>query len=286
MSTKNISRSAVEGGRATRSSDERKESTNKERAQVRDWAAHLDDFESERADLVPQRKKVRKEFTDKLNPCYRWLASRSGKPWSKVYKELKAKFDTRTLSAWHIVNQHMLTSVQGAGTLRDGEPVGEHRFYVDKVGLLRDRGVNYHQKSQMYVDRQKEVSEAKAKLKGRGVWFVDKQAFWRLKGPQAWVICSNPKRCKLKHKIVDETPRAVVEAYTNAVGSHRAFADSPHWRIYISYHFDDTWITGPRFTAEEVAWWKSLPPWLQSRLEWASRYVKPVPNRPATALTR
>ena len=144
MSTKDISRSAVEGGRYSYNKYERNESHRHERSRSKVWIdkVRVDDEAADSSDPVP-RNKVHKGFTDNLGPCYGWLASRCGERWDDVRSKLARTFDTRKLSAWHIVNQHMLTDVQGAGTARDGFAGifgGYHRFYIDDEGLLRDNG--------------------------------------------------------------------------------------------------------------------------------------------------
>jgi hypothetical protein len=179
MSTKNISRSALEGGRRTYNKYERNQSHRDERSSTREWLWQVSNDPDASDDYGPApRNPVRKEFTDKLNPCYRWLAKHAGRPWAKVFSELKAKFDTRTLSAWHIVNQHMLTEVEGSGA-----PVFSFggrtfcRFYIDDSDILRDRGRDHWRtpRKKYTGPTEKQVS---AWARGRGVIDYGTVQFW------------------------------------------------------------------------------------------------------------
>lgn len=72
MSTKDISRSALEGGRANYNKYERNESHRHERSRTKVWldSVRVDDDAAEGSAPQP-RNPVSKGFTDKLNPCYR-----------------------------------------------------------------------------------------------------------------------------------------------------------------------------------------------------------------------
>jgi hypothetical protein len=132
MSTKNLSRTVIEGGRYRPNSWARRSSNGLQRAAERavlgplTRALELDDV------TMPKRKKVRRDFADKLGPPKRWLASQVGRPWDRVRAELLAKFDTRTTAGRHIVFDHMLPSVEGRGW-----PWDRPDFIVDRRGILR-----------------------------------------------------------------------------------------------------------------------------------------------------
>lgn len=267
MSTKDISRSALEGGRANYNKFERNESHRHERSRTRVW---LDDvrFDLEAAeDSVPQpRNPVGKGFTDKLNPCYRWLASRCGQPWSKVYSELSKKFDTRNLASWHIVNQHMLSNVQGAGTARDTD-VGlfsYHRFRIDAEGILRDSGPRAwrNKKPAAYSGPSKE--SVLAFTKGRHVidgLYGGGIKYWALPGPGEWQACKRVAgRCTISrhlHRRVETTSAALIEKYKMA--GFRSLGEGDWWRTYSNQHWvAETWRTTRKFTKVELAWWDSI----------------------------
>ncbi len=82
------------------------------------------------------RPHVRKDFRDKLGPAERWLASQVGRPWDKVYAELRARFDIRTTAGRHVVFDHLLDWVwRGAPVWSDW--ARERWFVVDAHGILR-----------------------------------------------------------------------------------------------------------------------------------------------------
>ena len=149
MGTKNLARTAIEGGRTGSNKWERRDSHNAERASARDYCnkVKLDPEAYEDFD-IEEKDHVRKEFNDKLGPMYRWLERQLGRPWDEVHSEVTKTFDTRTTAGRHIVNDHLLSSVEVT------EPVyryyyrhtddpntsySKHDFYVDDNGILCKR---------------------------------------------------------------------------------------------------------------------------------------------------
>jgi hypothetical protein len=265
MSTKDISRSALEGGRYNRNKDDRNESHRHERSRLREWLGNVsEDTEAAEASDPTPREPVRRGSTDKLNPCYRWLASKAGQPWAKVYSELATRFDTRNLASWHIVNQHMLSDVQGAGTTSDalGARYETQRFFIDDGGILRDRGKKHWRKRAEVITGPK-LADVLAKVGQRRVYEpgypgnYSSKLYWAWPGKGRWEHC--PRLCKhgkAKHRIIDVTPANIVEMYT--VGTHRAFREGDHWRKFQAEHFVPSWTMGKPFTKAEVAWWKTI----------------------------
>lgn len=266
MSTKDISRSAVEGGRYGYNKWLRNESHRHERARTKVWLDKIrfDEEVAEYEDPVP-RNKVNKGFTDNLGPCYGWLASKCGQSWGDVRSKLAKTFDTRTLSAWHIVNQHMLPEVEGAGTTSDN--LGRYqlqRFFIDDEGILRDRGSRRRTQRQAPADVL--VAQVEAFLKGRKIMGMGykKGPYWGHPGDPRWEPCTFKRWCKHKdaeHQSKDVTPQATVFMYTE--GTHRTWRDSPHWRKFETTHLAPTWTMGKRLTEAEKTWWEALPHWLQ-----------------------
>lgn len=136
MARKNLSRTVIEGGRGTRNQWDRRRSHRVERASTRAWLDTVSrDHEEAEESAPPPIEFVSKDFSDKLGPAQRWLAAQAGRPWSKVYSELRARFDSRTVAGRHVVEDHMLDWVRRPGEL--------HRYYrsswlyVDDGGILR-----------------------------------------------------------------------------------------------------------------------------------------------------
>jgi hypothetical protein len=78
---------------------------------------------------------VGKAFYDKLAPAQRWLVAQVGRPWDKVYSDLCAEFDTRTVAGRHVVHDHMLHWVR-----RWDVPSPYWRRFelvIDEHGILR-----------------------------------------------------------------------------------------------------------------------------------------------------
>lgn len=149
MSTKNLSRTAIEGGRVGRNTWERRDSHNSERASARDFCEkvkHDPDFADEL--FIKEKVHVRKEFDDKLGPMYRWLGRQVGKPWDEVRSNVTKTFDTRTTAGRHIVYDHLLQSVEVTPNVRlsyrripddDNASYYKHDFYVNDQGILCHR---------------------------------------------------------------------------------------------------------------------------------------------------
>src|SRR5262245_28648881 len=108
MSTKNLARTVIEGGRTNGSRWERRHSNGPVRAGTRDALVRaaadsaFDDL------IVPCRKRVPRHFRDKLGPARRWLAAQTGRPWTDVLSDLLRLVDTRTTAGRHLLFDHML----------------------------------------------------------------------------------------------------------------------------------------------------------------------------------
>ncbi len=136
MSTKNLARTVIEGGRYYRNCWERRQSHADERAALRVWMEQARaDAEVAEARPAPRRKHVHRMFHDKLPPAERWLAAQVGRPWDDVYAELKERFDPRTTAGRHIVYDHMLGWVLGVGT-HAHERYSRAPFTLDERGRL------------------------------------------------------------------------------------------------------------------------------------------------------
>ena len=265
MATKDLSRSAVEGGRANYNKYERNESHRHEHSRTKVWldAVRFDIEAAEDSDPVP-RNHVSKGFTDKLGPCWGWLRSRCGQPWAEVFSELASAFDTRKLSAYHIVNQHMLSEVEGAGTTSDAlSRYQAQRFFIDDDGLLRDRGKRYYRSR--YQSDYKGPSEAQALAWARGRKVREspyKPHAWMLpEKVDRWDTCTAIRgRCDISadlHRRIETTPATLVEKYSQP--GFRSLGDNGWWRTYSMQHrVFDTWRYYRKMTKAEVAWWNTL----------------------------
>jgi hypothetical protein len=136
MSTKNLARTVIEGGRAHRNTYERRASHRIVRAKLRPQVELLVRDPEQANDLsFHDLHPVRRMFSDKLGPADRWLQTQVGRPWNKVMSELLQRFDTRTLAGRHVVFDHMAPrqAWPNDGTWR----VHASRFRIDAHGFLR-----------------------------------------------------------------------------------------------------------------------------------------------------
>jgi hypothetical protein len=138
MSTKNLARTVIEGGRTHYYQFQRQHTNGVARVRTHELEHAL----CTRADadnaVFEPRQPVYRDFADKLGPARRWLRSQVGKPWDKVRGELFARFDTRTTAGRHILFDHLLQEVRGpqhhiALSFRRRE------FWISPHGILRYR---------------------------------------------------------------------------------------------------------------------------------------------------
>jgi hypothetical protein len=134
MSTKNLARTAIEGGRTHGNSWARRYSHGRVRSDTQALLARLRNGDDPEDGPTPGRERVPRWFHDKLGPVRRWLARQVGRPWDNVRADIFARFDTRTTAGRHIVFCHLLPWV----ATRAGAPQDCYAdFFVDHRGLLR-----------------------------------------------------------------------------------------------------------------------------------------------------
>ena len=87
-----------------------------------------------------------KEFGEHLSPLRRFVRSNLGRPWDKVYSEIRAQLDGRSVTGRHVLD-HLGWDVATDVVLDDGRPMriyGGRKypvrgFYVDpRTGILRE----------------------------------------------------------------------------------------------------------------------------------------------------
>lgn len=104
--------------------------------------------ETKHEGMRPRRVYARKELNENLKPLYRWLDAQVGRPWSKVYSELRARIDLRSATQLHILQHATGFGRPGSGYVETSPRVKEDgtldygwRLYVDpKTGILRSGG--------------------------------------------------------------------------------------------------------------------------------------------------
>jgi len=187
MSTKNLARTVIEGGRHKGNKWDRHYSNAEERAHLRNYMQEVrqDPDNYDAYDIEP-RQHVYKGFDDKLGPIYRWLDRQVGRPWDEVRSDVTKTFDTRTTAGRHIVYDHMLQSVEVTPDVRrryysnPDDPTtsySKHDFYVDDDGFLQKKrylGRRYAREKVPPFD----INQISNWLNGKIVGKVGNKFFW------------------------------------------------------------------------------------------------------------
>lgn len=152
MATKYLARTAIEGGRGNRW--ERDLSHREERATTRAYLSKATDEDFVDGRVIEHRRKIYKDFRDKLSAVRRWLDKNCGRPWVDVKRDIHAMFDDRTTAGRHIMYDHMLNDVQDfPEDVKNWYSRGS--YIVDPAGLLRKREVkryNYSREKRTQTD--------------------------------------------------------------------------------------------------------------------------------------
>lgn len=282
MSTKNISRSIIEGGRSNRNKFDRYHSNATVRAETR-ALCHVATYDPEAVDgrALPKRDKVFKDFDDKLAPVYRWMRKHVGQPWDSVYAQLRQTFDTRTTAGRHIIFDHVLRSVDHR---HDESMRGYHDFYVDAEGLLRLSERNRWQRRRRSRDLLSE-KELRTWLAGRKIldtgvallWMVPAGFEWRECGQRLWHgngfwygSCRREHRPGTRRAV---TPTATVLGYEkkllyqepDGLGGVRYYRDVP---VSLCRQAVGPFRQGARLSQEDLVKWRQLSSGQQSDVSW------------------
>jgi len=88
-----------------------------------------------------------KEFTDLISPLYRWMEKQVGRPWNKVYSDIKVNFGSSNLQHQHLLDHikwmvsfgcfkkdHKIYDSMGVEVNRFGR---RPQFYVMDDGILK-----------------------------------------------------------------------------------------------------------------------------------------------------
>jgi hypothetical protein len=134
MSTKNLARTVIEGGRYRYNKYLRRHSHGAARSHVHVLEHRLCTQDIADEAVFEEREYQGRDFRDKLAPARRWLRSQVGRPWDKVRSELFERFDTRTTAGRHILFDHLLRDVEDA---KRGVLFRWYPFYISRHGILR-----------------------------------------------------------------------------------------------------------------------------------------------------
>lgn len=261
MATKNLSRTIIEPGRLRSTRQDNKRFTKRERVcnklLLKRCAADVELYD---AAVFEARKPAYLEQPDKLGPVYSWITSHVGSPWDDVYSELRSKFDTRTVTGNHIINDHLLPSIDYRNEPRVRWR-SWYRWWVDDDGILRGSRHRSRPRETFregYLTRSQEerlIEKADRILRDRRVSYRGDQLFWfDPTGPAEWTPCSamnfKPERNKRRPTCWREHRWMHPERKT---GSE---LDSPVWCCYQSPRWG--YRQGKPLTRDEIERWNKV----------------------------
>ena len=307
MSTKNLARTIIEGGRHKGNKWDRRNSHAEFRARDRNYIKEvtLDPDNYEDYDSEPIQH-VYKGFDDKLGPIYRWLNRQVGRRWDEVRSDISKTFDIRTTAGRHIVFDHMLQSVEITPRVRyrwsyaPEDPTtsySDNDFYVDDEGILQKKRYlgrrRYREKVPPF-----DTNRIANWLNGRIVGQVGNKFFWFVpvvkskKGTQVYRGYSQiwatqwhngsyyadpgPEFLSLRYETIykkDSLGRAVLDE----AGKPIVLETVSKWvRASIPNLRQDR-----KLDAKDLQFWESLPEYYQTKiLQKSPGYPKPAKTNP------
>jgi len=184
MSTKNLSRTVIEGGRCDHYKREVSDYARSERTASRDFL-RLVANDVEAADVIPapKRKPSQPCFADKIAPVQGFLDSRVGKSWDKTFALICEKFDRRTTPGRHVTNDHILNQIAMNGEHKLPRVWGNYyKYFVDAQGILR----KVKKTKRPHVP----VSVAPRFTIGQVITWLDKRKIGRMGARLVWFVPS------------------------------------------------------------------------------------------------
>ena len=189
MSKKNLARTVIEGGRASRSKYFRRKSNKKRRVKEKEFFSRIKkDIDLCDEIYVDEVNVVCKDFSDKLGPVMRFLESNIGNSWNLIRSEISKKFDFNTTAGRHIIYDHLLPSVHNPGSdiINYGRRFDESiyiKFFVDENGILQ-KNPNY-KKRNFYLTN-KDCDQIIDFLKDRMLIEKDNKLWWAFPTDGIW----------------------------------------------------------------------------------------------------
>ena len=254
MSTKDLSRTALEGGRVEYckfhvTKFERSLRTSNRRVRVRvQRAVDPDDHVWPTQQSFPRRGSQ----TDKLSPLYRFLDSRVGRPWAKVRSEAHQKFDSRTLAGRHILYDHLLKEVDPHAHIPTGEVWSYYRdYFVDDGGILRKKPPRYvRKKTPLVFDST--ASYVCNWLGSRGIIRIDRKLFWAVPTERTLLVWEKRTGAGLTYE---------------SNGNRLNYATNLRYALWrLDEGTPITWGRGKALSAAETIYFKTLPDWVRAAL--------------------
>lgn len=255
MSTKNLGRTAIEGGRIGRykNSVRKKERSFRTANRIFNGRA-VNDAEAfeEGATPVLRPKSKRGNQTDKLGPIYDMLDGMVGRPWAKVFSEICEKFDSRTLAGRHVLFDHILGEVDPHPHVQNAS---KWRYNFHLTYFVDDHGIFRKWPKQRYIQNSitRKYAESIVKwLDGRALIQDGQKIFW-----------------------ADEISRSksgpldvhLVPAYkTKELVIGFSWGSKQVWTNESSLLSNWNWRQNRALSRDERAFFQSIPEWLRKAL--------------------
>ena len=281
MSTKDLSRTIIEGGRTNYNKYERHHSHVEYRGYEKEYIQNIkNDPESVDDFSIKEKRKVYKNFDDKLSAIYRWLTSKVGQKWSDVYSDIVNKFDTRTTAGRHIVHDHLLSSITDTRSGRDRYGyiaanietyfARSVHYFIDTDGILRKNNArsrtkySWASRTKEYEDQLRQIGDW---LSGRMIGEKGGRYYWLASNYDIWKAAwsdieeytqygNRLGRYKLKYFIWENSEHYEREGYPGLWGILNVKRYGDHWK----------WIENPssfkrrgELLADELKTFKNFP---------------------------
>lgn len=193
MSTKNLAKAVIQGGRNGESKYDRRRSSQDLRVQTKQYlkAVTLDPniYDEE---FEPEIKVVYKAFYDRLGPMYRWIKKQVGRPWDEVRSEIFQKFDTKTVAGRHITFDHLLSEINETASGYDDRGIiinsdtvrnWRHGFFVENGILcaIKNRYPKFVPFDKNYIDIVPSFLQGRiiGEKEGKLHWFCPTEGIWK-----------------------------------------------------------------------------------------------------------
>ena len=134
LSTKNLARTVIEGGRAHGNTWDRRQSNADLRAAMRTYNRMVLDPDAAWSTVPPRRRKIYRDFHDRLGPVYRWLDRRCGRPWTEVRAETSA---ASTRARWRVATSSTTTCCARCSSAASPPPTLGTAIGLNEHGVLR-----------------------------------------------------------------------------------------------------------------------------------------------------
>jgi len=259
MATKNLARTIMEGGRRGYNKYERRYSNGVLRSKERDYIRNcIKDPEHSIDKAEPKRKKVVKEFYDRLMPLHRKVDRHLGKTWGELRGQINKKYDSRKLKDWHMLDH--LYQMMFFGSKADSKLAYFANYIVNENDIIEEREYPTWKE---YVLEKKKKHEYLDEHWDEIISFLEKDRIaFDEKGVLHWYICDS------KHRYYFEFAPTSFHKIAVTFGK---VLDGLNSATRLCFR------KGPKLTRQEVNYFRSLPEFVQENiLQMFESYIRKI----------